>query len=63
MTYPAILFFACILVGFGLYNVPTTGILAGLGTFLDTVGLLVILIFSIALLYIGFKTLFSRSWR
>ncbi|MCM3588438.1 hypothetical protein M3182_22440 [Mesobacillus maritimus] len=58
----AILFLACILVGFALLKVKAVGILVGLAAFLEIVGVLVILIFSVALLYLGFRTLFSRSW-
>jgi hypothetical protein len=63
MYYTALLFFACILVGFVLLKVKTIWILASLAPFLEIVGVLVIIIFSFALLYIGFKTLFSKSWR
>lgn len=63
MYYTAILFFACILVGFVLLRVMTIGILLSLAPFLEIVAVLVILIFSFALLYIGFRTLFSKSWR
>ncbi|WP_404329699.1 hypothetical protein [Mesobacillus maritimus] len=63
MNYTAFLFFACILVGFALLRVKAIGILVGLAAFLEIVAVLVILIFSFALLYIGFRTLFSKTWR
>jgi hypothetical protein len=63
MYYTAILFFLCILVGFALLKVKTLWILASLAPFLKIVAVLVIVIFSFALLYIGFKTLFSKNWR
>jgi hypothetical protein len=63
MYYTAILFFLCILVGFALLKVNTLWILASLAPFLKIVAVLVIVIFSFALLYIGFKTLFSKNWR
>jgi len=63
MYYTAILFFLCILVGFALLKVKTLWILASLAPFLEIVAVVVIVIFSFALLYIGFKTLFSRNWR
>ncbi|SEM60700.1 hypothetical protein SAMN05192533_10448 [Mesobacillus persicus] len=63
MYYTALLFFACILAGFALLKVPVYGVIAGLAGFLEIVGVLVILVFAFALLYIGFKTLFSRTWR
>jgi hypothetical protein len=61
--HTALLFFACILVGFALLRAMTIGILVSLAPFLEIVAVIVILIFSFALLYIGFKTLFSKSWR
>lgn len=63
MYYTALLFLACILSGFALLKVSVYGLLAGLAGFLEIVAVLVILIFAFAILYIGFKTLFSRSWR
>lgn len=59
----AFLFLACILAGFALLEVSTSGLLVGLAPFLEIVAVIVILIFTFALLYIGFKTLFGKGWR
>lgn len=58
-----ILFFACILAGFALLQVSSVGLLASLAPVLEIIAVLVILIFIFALVFIGFKTLFSKSWR
>ncbi|MBY0096916.1 hypothetical protein [Mesobacillus maritimus] len=63
MYYTAILFFLCILVGFALLKVKALWILPSLAPFFEIVAVLVIVIFAFALLYIGFKTLFSKNWR
>ncbi|MFB6468761.1 hypothetical protein ACE38V_18545 [Cytobacillus sp. Hz8] len=62
MYQVALVFFACILAGFGLIKIPAVWIFAGsFLVFLKVVGVIVIIIFSLALLYLGFKALFSQG--
>lgn len=55
-----ILFLANILAGFALINVPLTGALAGLDPIATIVGVITILVFSLALIYYGVRTLIKR---
>ena len=55
------LFLACILAGFALLHLPPlTGLLAM--PLLKIIGILVILIFSFTLIYMGARVLFKGSW-
>lgn len=57
----ALLYLACILAGFGLANVPiSTVITAGLAAFFDIVGGVTVIVFGLALLYLGVKTLLGK---
>jgi hypothetical protein len=61
-----LLFLACILAGFALLRLTASGVAllgAGLVSFFEVVAVIVIIIFVFALLFIGFKALFSKSWR
>ncbi len=60
MNQVAVLFLACILAGFALVNMPAISFLASLSSFFTVVGALAILVFSIALLYLGVKALFTQ---
>jgi len=62
MINKVILFFASLLAGFALIKIATASVFATLGltTFISVVGTIVVLIFSIALLYLGFKALFNK---
>ncbi|MBM4760695.1 hypothetical protein [Bacillus sp. B15-48] len=63
MLYTALLFLLCILAGFSLLNISAIPVLSGLAPFLEIAAALVILIFTTSLLYLGFKKLFSKTWR
>jgi hypothetical protein len=54
------LFLACILAGFALIYMPFIYFLSSLSSFFHVVGALAILVFSIALLYLGLKALFTK---
>ncbi|NRD78324.1 hypothetical protein HPT25_13210 [Bacillus sp. BRMEA1] len=60
MNQISVLFLACILAGFALVHMPTVSFLAGLASFFHVIGALAILVFSIAILYLGVKALFTK---
>ncbi|CAH2713604.1 MULTISPECIES: hypothetical protein [Neobacillus] len=60
MNHVAALFLACILAGFALIKMPVVSFLAGLSSIFHVVGVLAILVFSFALLYLGVKALFTK---
>ncbi|WP_245544960.1 hypothetical protein [Lentibacillus jeotgali] len=56
-----LLYLACVLAGFALANIPASSIITGgLASFLNVIGGLVIIIFSGAILYLGFKSLLNK---
>lgn len=55
------LYLACIFAGFGLANIPEVGFIsAGITEFFSVVGALAMIVFSLALLYLGVKALFDH---
>ncbi|MCM3567935.1 hypothetical protein [Neobacillus mesonae] len=60
MNHVAVLFLACILAGFALVKMPAISFLASLSSFFHVVGALAILVFALALLYLGVKALFKQ---
>ncbi|WP_042356578.1 hypothetical protein [Bacillus rubiinfantis] len=60
MNQTAVLFLACILAGFALLKMPAVSFLASLSSLFHVVGALAILVFSVAILYLGVKALFSK---
>lgn len=57
----ALLYLTCILAGFGLANLPTSAIIsAEIADFFSIVGGIAVIVFALALLYLGFKALFKR---
>lgn len=57
----ALLYLACVLAGFALVNLPTTAIITvGIASFFHTVGAFAIIIFSLALLWLGIKALIGK---
>ncbi|MED4401753.1 hypothetical protein [Metabacillus fastidiosus] len=61
MNYSIFLFLAAILSGFALIQVPIAGtFLASLAPFTTVVGLLTVLIFSLVIIYKGFRHLFNK---
>jgi hypothetical protein len=60
MHHLAALFLACILAGFALVHLPEISFLAGLSSFFYIVGALAILVFSLVILYLGVKALFTK---
>lgn len=56
----AILFLVSILAGYALVHLPAVSFLAGLTPFFDIVGALAMLVFALAILYLGVKALFKR---
>lgn len=60
----AILYLACILAGFGLTNIPEVGFIsAGITEFFSVVGAIAIIVFALALLYLGVKALFNQKFK
>lgn len=63
MIQIALLFFSCILAGFALTSVPSAWIIGGSFLFFfKVVGVIAILLFSLALIFLGLKTLFKKDW-
>ncbi|WP_404450998.1 hypothetical protein LG329_11690 [Virgibacillus necropolis] len=57
----ALLYLACILAGFGLASVPTSAVItAGLAGFFEIVGGIAVIVFGLALLYLGVKALLGK---
>ncbi|MGV3488159.1 MAG: hypothetical protein ACO1OC_06190 [Tuberibacillus sp.] len=60
---PVLLYFVCLLVGFALTKVQLTGtFLAALGTAVNLIGVLAILVFALVLLYIGVRSLINKNF-
>ncbi|MDQ1147232.1 putative membrane protein [Bacillus sp. SORGH_AS 510] len=58
MNHVSVLFLACILAGFALIKVATTAaFLSSLSSFIVIVGALVVLVFALAIIYQGLKSL------
>lgn len=58
----AYLYLACILAGFGLTNIPEVGFITpAITDFLAVVGALAMVVFALALLYLGVKALFNMK--
>ncbi|CAG9621799.1 hypothetical protein [Sutcliffiella rhizosphaerae] len=55
-----LLFLAAMLAGFGLLRVPMTGTFAALEPITNIVGVISVLIFSLALIYLGLKNIIKR---
>ncbi|QED47669.1 hypothetical protein [Cytobacillus dafuensis] len=57
----ALLYLACILAGFALANIPTSVVItAGIANVLTIVGGIVIIVFVLALLYLGVKSFIKK---
>ncbi|SFA80409.1 MULTISPECIES: hypothetical protein [unclassified Bacillus (in: firmicutes)] len=54
------LYVACILAGFALLDLPSLSFISSLVTFFDIVGVIAIIVFSFALLYLGVKSLIKK---
>ena len=62
MHSSALLYLACILAGFALMKVPTTAVItAGIASFFHILGVIAIIVFSLALLYLGVKALIGKK--
>ena len=59
MVNAALVFFVSMLAGFALRAVSDANILYGLDSFFEIAGILVIIVFAFALIYLGFKALFN----
>ncbi|XJZ28951.1 hypothetical protein ACF5W4_09260 [Bacillota bacterium Lsc_1132] len=57
------LFLAAIFAGFSLIKLPPVSFVPELQPFFLIVGVLAIVIFSFALLYMALKALFNKGWR
>ncbi len=56
-----LLYVACIIAGFGLANVPVSSVINdGIASFFEIVGGAMIIIFGLALLYLGIKALIGK---
>lgn len=61
MYQRALLYVACMLAGFGLANIPeSTVINAGIVSFFEVVGGITVIVFGLALLYLGVKSLIGK---
>lgn len=61
MYQRALLYVACMLAGFGLANVPVSSVInAGVVGFFEIVGGITIIVFGLALLYLGVKSLLGK---
>ncbi len=61
MYQRALLYLACILAGFGLANVPTSTVInESVVAFFEVLGGITIILFSVALLYDGVRSLFNK---
>jgi hypothetical protein len=55
-----LLFFASMLAGFALLRVPMTGTFAALEPITSIVGIITVLVFALALIYLGVRSLINR---
>lgn len=61
MHQTVLLYLACVLAGFALANVPTSSVItAGIATFFQIIGGIAVIVFSVAILYLGIKTLLDK---
>ncbi|WP_164670789.1 hypothetical protein [Virgibacillus doumboii] len=61
MHHSVALYLACILAGFALANIPTSSVItAGIATFFQIIGGLAVIVFSLAILYLGVKSLLDK---
>ncbi|MDQ0269718.1 hypothetical protein [Cytobacillus purgationiresistens] len=57
----AILYLAGILAGFGLANLPTSAIITpGIAEFFAIIGGIAVIVFSVAILYLGLKAILRK---
>jgi len=57
----ALFYLACVLAGFGLANLPSSTIITPeIANFFEVIGGIAIVVFSVAILYLGIKTLFQK---
>lgn len=60
----ALLYLACILAGFGLTSIPEVGFIsAGITEFFAVVGAIAMIVFALALLYLGVQALFNKHFK
>ena len=58
------LYLACMLAGFGLTNIPEVGFITpAITDFFAVVGALAMIVFALALLYLGVKALFNVKFK
>ncbi len=58
------LYVACMLAGFGLTNIPEVGFIStGIAEFFSVVGALAMIVFGLALLYLGVKAFFNEQFK
>lgn len=61
MNQRVFLYLASILAGFGMANIPASSIITTeVANFFDIIGAITIIIFSLAVLYLGVLSLFGR---
>ena len=61
MYQRTLLYLACMIAGFGMANVPTSTVInAGIAGFFEVVGGITIIVFGLALLYLGIKDLINK---
>ncbi len=61
MHQTVLLYLVCILAGFALANIPTSSVItAGIATFFQIIGGIAVIVFSLAILYLGVKTLLDK---
>jgi hypothetical protein len=61
MSQLALLYLACVLAGFGLANLPLSSVIsAEIANFFSIIGGIAMIVFALAILYLGFRALFKK---
>ncbi|GGB42753.1 hypothetical protein F3157_22250 [Virgibacillus dakarensis] len=59
----ALLYLACVLAGYGLANIPTSALITPeIANFFAAVGGIAMVVFALAVLYLGVKALFQKKF-
>ncbi|MEN1968109.1 hypothetical protein WMZ97_08535 [Lentibacillus sp. N15] len=59
----ALFYLACVLAGFGLANLPTSTVITPeIAEFFQAIGGIAMVVFALAVLYLGVKSLFQKKF-
>lgn len=62
MYQRALLYLACLIAGFGIANIPTSSVInEGIAGFFEVIGGFMVIIFALAILYLGIRSLFNKT--